>query len=604
MHDRINSTYMASLLASVGAFGSLSATELTELANKLEFVSVARGDLLIREGEQADALYLVLSGRFQVFRGERGEPLAEVGVGQPIGEIAFLAGGRRTASVRAERDCLVVRLGRLDFEELAARSADLWARIACALAGRLREVRREQPARRTLPRTIAICRAGLGPMPREFTGNLRRVLEERSPAILLDGATLPAGQPLESAEGTSWFNELEARHDHVLYLADAELTPWSRKCLRQADLVLGVAGPGADGEQAQPNELERYAAAHRDSEEHRLVLLHERHGTITGTRHWLELRPHVRMHHHVARGELDDYRRLARFIDGTAIGLVACGGGAFTSAHLGLYQALREAGITFDIMGGSSGGAALAAAFATGTGIDEIEHGIHEIFVKARALRRWTWPRYSLLDHTAFDRALARHYGEIDIEDLWIPYFAVSTNLTTNELFYHRHGRLWEAVRATGAIPALLPPFFTAQGDVLVDGSLLDNVPAAAMRSFKAGPNVVISFEVTGRPRVDVNYAALPSRRRLMWCAVSPQARRRLPGAPGPLSVLMRSLMVSRRKSELAVEPGDLVLSPRIAAELGFMNWQHHSLLRQQAYDYSVAELARLKIAGHPLLNA
>lgn len=606
MQDRMNSPYIARLLKSVGALGSLSSSELIELAGKLEPLSVPRGAVLLRQGEPAEALYLVLSGRFRVFRDDHSEPLAEIGTGQPIGEIAFIAGGRRTASVRAERDCLVLKLGRQDFDALAARSSDLWARVAATLAERLGEVRREKPVARNLPRTVAICRAGQGALSEEFVGNLRCILQRRPRCIFLDAAS-PAAAGVRrksgSAELTGWFNELETRFDHVFYVADADLTPWSRKCLHQADLVLNVAKhEAAGGPGVEPNELERFAADSRESGEQRLVLVHDERGTIAGTRYWLSSRPHVRMHHHVARRELADYLRLLRFIDGTAIGLVASGGGAFTAAHLGLYQALREVGIDFDMMGGTSGGGAVTAAFAAGIEVDEIERRLDDMFVKGRALQRLTWPRYSLLDHTKFDLALASQYRG-DIEDLWIPYFAVSTNLTTNELFHHRRGLLWQAVRATGALPALLPPFFTDQGEMLVDGALLDNVPIATMRSFKTGPNVVMSFAVTGGPRFNVNYGALPSRGRLMWSTVNPRLYRRLPKAPGPLSVLMRSLMVNGRRPDLFVDEGDLGLSPPIPPELGIMNWQHHSLLRKRAHDYAVNELARLKMAGHRLLN-
>jgi NTE family protein len=607
MHDQFDPSHLARLLVSVGAFGNLSAAELAELAGKLDVIAVARGEILVREGEQSDALYLVLSGRFEVFRRDGG-PFAEIGAGHPIGEIAFFAGGPRTASVRAGRDCLVLKLGRKDFEELAARTPGLWGRIAAMLAQRLAEVRRAAPPRKHLPRTIAILRAGAGPVPDEFIRDLRGVLGERYRAIFLDSAAAQAAghhRRLESVEDTSWFNELEARYDYAVYVADADLTDWSRKCIRQADLVLSIGRhgePGALG--AGPNELESFAGGLDASGDHRLVLLHEARGTISGTRRWLDPRPDVRMHYHVVRGDRDDCLRLLRFIDGSALGLVACGGGAFTAAHLGLYQALGEAGLSFDMMGGTSGGAAMIAAFATGADLDAIDRELEAIFVKGRVLRRWTWPRYGLLDHTRFDRALERWFGGIDIEDLWTPYFAVSTNLSTNALYCHRRGPLWQAVRATASLPALLPPFFTDRGDMLVDGALLDNVPTGTMRSFKAGPNVVISFEVKAQGSFDVDYAALPSRRRLLWCALDPVARKRLPRAPGPLSVLLRGLTVSRRDFALAMEEGDLLLSPPLAAEMGFMNWRNHSLLRRQGYAYGVAEIARCRANGHPLLAA
>ena len=87
--------------------------------------------------------------------------------------------------------------------------------------------------------------------------------------------------------------------------------------------------------------------------------------------------------------------RLYRFINGTALGLVACGGGALCAAHVGLYKALIECGFEFDIVGGTSAGAAMTGAFAMGKHPDDIDRGTHDIFVTNRAMQRYTWPRYS-----------------------------------------------------------------------------------------------------------------------------------------------------------------------------------------------------------------
>jgi NTE family protein len=323
-----------------------------------------------------------------------------------------------------------------------------------------------------------------------------------------------------------------------------------------------------------------------------------------GTRAWLEQRPWLAMHHHVALDNKADYERLFRFVNGTALGLVACGGGAFSAAHIGLYQALIEAGLVFDIMGGTSGGGAMTAAFALGADPDEIERRTHDIFVTRKALRRWTWPRYSLLDHTELDQALALNFTSVDIEDLWIPYFAVSTNLSRNAKHCHRSGPLWEAVRATSAVPAMLPPFFTADGEMLVDGCLLDNVPVEAMRSLKSGPNVVIDFSLPKMDRCKVDYRTLPSRRALLWRIWTRSGRRGLPLAPTPQAVLMRSLMLNRRDFVEDLGPADILLAPRIPAGVGHLDWHKHQLLREKGYEFARAELARLKAQGHPLLSA
>jgi NTE family protein len=447
-------------------------------------------------------------------------------------------------------------------------------------------------------------------VPEAFLANLRAAFEARARTIVLDEAQ---SRPMfrntaerDGEEGTRWFNELESRCDFVIYVAENELTPWSEKAIRQADLVLTIGQHEHSLPEAasEPNALERFAVELHGTGNVRLVLVHRWVGGITGTRAWLQKRPWLGMHHHVALDNVADYERLFRFVNGTALGLVACGGGAFSTAHIGLYEALIEAGLEFDIMGGTSGGGAMTAAFALGADPDEIERRTHDMFVTRRALGRWTWPRYGLLDHTEFDQALAVNFTSVDIEDLWIPYFALSTNLSRNVRHCHRTGPLWEAVRATSAVPALLPPFFTAEGEMLVDGCLLDNVPVETMRSLKSGPNVVIDFSLPRIDRYKVDYRALPSRSALLKRILSRTGRRDLPLAPTPQAVLMRSLMLNRRELVGDIGPEDILLSPPIPAGIGPLDWHKHSLLREKGREFAHAELARLRSEGHPLLAA
>ena len=171
---------------------------------------------------------------------------------------------------------------------------------------------------------------------------------------------------------------------------------------------------------------------------------------------------------------------------GKALGFVAGGGGARGSAHLGVYKAFREVGAEFDIFGGTSSGAAMTAALAYGVAPERVDGGTDNIFVKRRAFRRPTWPRYGLIDHKVFDAALKAEYADVLIEDLWLPYFAVSCNLSDHKPRIHRSGPVWQAVRASSSIPAMLPPFITTEGEMLVDGALVDNIPLVQMQKIKS----------------------------------------------------------------------------------------------------------------------
>lgn len=591
-------------LDGVEMFSHLQPDDRARLVAELESRALQRGDVLVRQGEPADALYVVLTGRFTVTLEGRSEPVAEFGPGQPVGEIAFITGGVRTATVSALRDSVVVRLGRAQFDALLARHPGIWRALSMALARRVADANLDRPLRPDpLPRTIAIIRAGSSALPAAFVDALVGLFRADAKVALMGAdkvrAVLEPPADPNSAAATRALNELENTHDYVFFIADDTLTPWSEKAIRQADLVLSIAQHHSN---ATPNALEKRVAELLQPEACRLVLVHRAREAITDTARWLRER-HVAMHHHVAMSEPDDIARVWRFVSGRALGFVACGGGAYCAAHVGIFKALSEAGVTFDMLGGTSGGAAMAAAFAMGSSPEEVDRGIEDIFVKHAAMRRYTFPRYSLLDHHHFDAQLARHYGGVAIEDLWIPYFAVSTDLSSFNLHRHRQGSVLGAVRATGSIPVLLPPYYTEEGHMLVDGALLDNVPVRVMRELKSGPNVVVSFQVPRLELFDVNYADLPDRASLVKAMLNPFARKHLPAAPGLSTVLMRALMVNRHGFERHLGPDDLLLVPPIPAGMGLLHWHRHGEMMENAYHWATNALRHHRQAGHPVLS-
>lgn len=585
-----------------GIFAGLGADERAALLGELETRSLKRGDVLVRQGEAADALYIVISGRFAVTLEGRREALTEIGPEQPIGEIAFLTGGVRTATVSAMRDSLVLRLGRDDFERIAAKCPGIWRTLTASLSQRLAATTApEASVPDPRPRTIAVIRAGSSQIPQPFIDTLTAVFSDGAKTLVIDARRAAELLPeaLDSSEATQALNQLESSYDFLLFVTDAELTNWSQKAIRHADVVLAVAEDSAD---PTPNALEQLATAFVGTEAHRLVIVHaQRQQPISGTARWLRRRK-VAMHHHVALDDASTVARLYRFINGSALGLIACGGGALCAAHVGLYKALIESGFEFDVLGGTSAGAAMTGAFAMGKHPDDIDRGTHDIFVTNRAMQRYTWPRYSLLDHRHYDAQLQRYFAGTNIEDLWIPYFAVSTNLSSYELHRHDRGDLFAAIRASGSIPVLLPPVYTAEGEMLVDGCLLDNVPIRIMHQLKSGPNVVVSFHIPELERFEVDYSTLPSRAELIRMTLNPLARGRLPEAPGLTTVLMRSLMANRHDFQRHMRPGDALFVPPIPADMGILDWHRHAELVRNAYWWGLEEVQRLRRAHHPLI--
>lgn len=590
-------------LSAVTTFKGLGEAELAALEARLAPVSVRRGTLLVEEGHSTDALYVVVSGRFAIEVGGNAEPVAEIAAGSTIGEIAFFTGGVRTATARAIRDSVVVALTRADFDEISARSPAIWRNITATLAERLAAETRKSAAlraggmRKPRARTIALVRAGGAPLPKNFVAGLLASLERPANLLVLSSATIneyiPGGST-DTLDATRTLNELESHAGTLLFIADEDLTPWSEKAIRQADEVLLVANRGNDpvGTPVARNALEEFSFSLAQNARHRLVLVYPERGSVQGTRHWLATRSVVQ-HHHAAQNSHDDIARLWRFIKGEALGFVACGGGAYCAAHIGLYQALTEKGIGLDYFGGASGGAAMAAAFAQELEAGEIDARVHRMFIQGRAMQRYTLPRYSLIDHVHFDSHLVAEYGQTLIEDLWKPYFAVSMDLADYAAEVHRTGPVWAAIRASAAIPAVLPPYFTGDGHMLVDGSVISNVPIGVMRSLKAGPNIVVTFDAPKGDRFDISYGELPARRELLLKLMNPWKRGTLPNAPSASTVLVRSLMANRDHFERYLEAEDWLLMPPTPQDMGALDWRRHSELVEAAYRYAIEEIGK-----------
>ncbi|HYD15350.1 MAG TPA: cyclic nucleotide-binding and patatin-like phospholipase domain-containing protein, partial [Hyphomicrobium sp.] len=386
----------------IDLFAGLSGEQRAALAARFALHTLRRGDVLMRQGEAADALYVVISGRMSVTLDGRRGPVSEIGPGQPAGEIAFLTGGARTATVTAMRDSLVLALSRAEFDGLVAEHPGVWETLTATLARRLAATTAHAAASLVVPtprpRTICIVPAGRSRLSMDFVGQFADELGRNARCLELTretAADMLGVSDLEGPDATARLNALEASYEYLLLVAD-DASAWTEKAIRHADIVLAVGWHGGD---PTLNDIERLAARFVAPEATRLVLVHPRQGRISGTSRWLAPRK-IAMHHHVALEGTADVERLVRFIEGRAVGFVAAGGGALAAAHTGVFKALSEAGIAFDIMGGTSAGAALAAAFMLDTPPDEIDASMGEMFVTNRAMRRYTLPRYALLDHT------------------------------------------------------------------------------------------------------------------------------------------------------------------------------------------------------------
>lgn len=596
----------ARLLSATLMFDRASLAALEALAAESDRRVLRRGEVLVREGDPSDRFFIVLSGRFTVHKEESAGWVAEIGQGELVGEVGFFAGLPRMATVLAARDSIVLEIRGNQFEKAAVALPSLRQAVTTFLARRfaMQAPNSSLPKKPAKIRTLVVIPAGGSRISPDFIRHLRKAFDVRARVQFLARADIEArfaGLPIDDQPVLNWLNELEAKTEIIVYVADEEPNEWTRVCIRQADSVLLLASASSS---PCMNLSEQLALSVHPPSTARLVLIHDnRSAAVSGTTEWLNERPHVGHHHHVALVDGSDIQRLARFISGNARGFVAAGGGSLGSAHLGVYKAFLEAGACFDYLGGTSSGAAMMAGFARGLDADEIDRGTHNIFIKSRAFRRPTLPHFALLDHKVFDRALQAEYSDVLIEDLWLPFFALSTNLSSRQPHVHRDGKLWQAVRASGSIPGVLPPFFTTDGDMLVDGGIMNNLPLEQMKELKTGPNVVVSLESSGPQKYQIDYDRIPGASQLALAWLNPFGRASLPKVPSVIHVIAAS-MLAHRPQDIAIGEEDVLVCPPVSSTISFMDWSRHSELFSDTYDWTIRWMEERLRQNDPGLQA
>lgn len=592
------------ILTSLALFAELSTAQRKMVLASMKQRAITRGEVLVRQGDASSSLFIVLHGSFQAVRDDNPVPIAEIHAGELIGEIGFLGGTPRTATVTAIRDAAILELDGAAYARIAKESPAVVSAMLAAVARRLgaTSARLPQTRSRSMERTVAIVHGGSEAIPPKFFDMLRVVLDDRGP-IIVDVETVRRkfGTMRPDSEAISeWLNGMEQEGRTIVYLAEAGLSDWTMKCVRQADMV--VMATRGDTPPSALTAVEQFVCDVHEPTARRLVRVHDRRvPTVSGTAAWLDRLP-VFMHHQVSLEDDADFISLARFLTGDAIGFVAGGGGGLGAAHVGVFRAFDELGVKFDIFGGTSVGAAMLAGFAMLHDADRLDLGTHRIFVKSRSFKRPTWPRYALLDHKAFDAALMHEYGDTTlVEDCWRPFFAVATNLSTQQVELIRRGPVWKAVRASSAIPGILPPFYTDDGMMLVDGGMMDNAPLGPMRDLKVGPNLLVHFGKSGEQRFNVKYDALPGRGKLLASMLNPFAK--LPRAPSATNVLWRSLLVHQRYN-LPLEPHDVVLRPPSLPGASVIDFSNHTKVYNASHQWTLAQIAERRSSGDPALAA
>lgn len=583
MVDRSQQARLHSLLGQLVDDQSADLNELVELA---EWVRLSSGELLYQAGAQADSLFIVVDGWLAEYvqDGRAGETALahELKRGDPLGLHELTLGSEYRGTARALRDSVLVRYCRDDFERL---SRD-WPQFMMALT---RKVFRLSGTKRAKPDSFPTLKLGLTPVHSAVDLDataleLRAAFERIGASVrLFDSsdaarelgvrqlADLDARNP-NWARVALWLERQHGQVEILLLKADPRPSTWNERIAARCDLLLAVADGAAKPERgyvkaqlrrgrlpSQGRVAEPALARDERQPARRALLCVQPEGTRMprGTRRWCDAVGPERVFH-MMHGRSADLDRAARLLSGRGLGLVLGGGGARGFAHLGVARALQEQGVTPDFIGGTSIGAIIGAQLATGMSLDQVV-ALNRRCIEIGAFKEYTLPLVSFLSSRKIDQLAKMVSSDYDIEDLWVPYFAISSDLTNARMVVHERGPIWKAIRASSSLPGIILPVIE-RGALLVDGALMNNLPADVMREKLGESATVVGVSVSPEREFYMQGDRFPDPWRFLARIV---LGRRDPAVPTIVDVLMRSMLLSsvdrmdktRRHLDLLIQP-------------------------------------------------
>lgn len=556
---------IALLLSKVPYFANLSSDELEKYANSSKVTKLACGETLIQEGELDDRIYIVLDGRLRASSTKirKGEVvMGEIGKGEVVGETAPLMQVPRVASVKAIRDSLLLEINAEDLLYLIKKDDDTLRIFAKNL------LQRSQTSFAYKHETLSLLLFPLHPQLdlKDFVRSLVKELVLFSKAIVVSPKDFEGKIDLSNEDQLAFeLIDLETANPLVIYLSSGEWDLWTRVVARRCDrtLLVGAAGQDPGLGQAEKQLWDELTSSNHTRVE--LTLLHPADTRQPrNTKKWFEHRK-IERHFHLAKGKREHFQKLARFLTGNAIGFALSGGGFKAAMQVGVLQALEEAGIPLDILGGSSGGAFASAIFALETDPKEIPELIMQGLAQFRKAGKLTPPMVSLFTGKYLTNGLRHFLGDVAIEDLWKSYFCTSLNLVDGSIKAHQRGPLWEAVRASSSVMALFPPVIR-EGECLVDGGFVNPCPTDILHQMGVGKIVAISAFESGGVKLDAAFPPETNGWRILMKKINPFDRRKF--RPSLASNVVQSMMFASEhllQETFAHSKIDLLIEPDLS---------------------------------------
>lgn len=551
-------------------FEDVAAEDLEILFEDMTFFRLRRGEALSSEAQSQGDVYILRTGlavaSFSAPEGHAAE-MAPLTSGDLVGGFELLAGSTFPISVHAVRDCMFYRIGATAFRKFINTShrgsLGVMRHVGRWLLSSIRPVSRPRKGRNIVlvPVAEGLDLVGMGDAMARHIASQRLAVE-----------FLPPDAAPESSEVLL---TIEAVNEVVLMVTSPDDLVWQKRAIANADQVVLVDRAG--GTPLQIPDLNEICGDGPQPKLDLLIIHPPENRYPASPARWnghldFDERLNIRDRNQ------SDLEFVARMLVGRAVGLVLAGGGARGFVHVGVIRALQEAGMPIDMVAGTSMGGIIAATLAYGWSNAQTMAALRAMYERNSPVGDYTLPLVSLVRGSRVSQRLRDAFEELTIEEMWRPFFCVSSNLSTGRPHIHRSGIAWQALRASSALPGILPPMML-EGQALVDGAVMNNFPVDIMRQRARG--AVIGSHIK------VDEAFVSSLANIEDLGILGLARQIRAQPVNIFSIMSRTATVSSLKqSQYCCSVADFLIEAP-ASDVGLLDWRSLDLLAERAYRHT-----------------
>lgn len=491
------------LLLKNKVFIHLSDEQLQQIIQQSDRLHLRSGDILFAEGDNPDYVYVVLYGRLgsylSIAHSVDQLPSGVFPRGALIGEVGVIVNSPRTMAVIAHRDTQLLRCPANLFK-------DFYSTVIIKNSEQMHELylmqlNRDKKLFKRIRKEISDTFKTLIPLQKNV--DIESIInaiepmnrDEKQLYILRSESLLSIRNQNDRID---YLEKLESIYSNVLIVMSYDSMDSIELILDISDKVILIANQDSrPADSSFFNELivkqNRYTHTIRD-----LILIQNDQYAPRCAAPWLALKPSLLVRHHF-KNDYDSLARLYRYFSDQQIGLVLGGAGYKGMAYIGILKALVDYKIPIDVIGGVSIGAAIGAAFVVARDMAQFDFFMQELETATR--RTFSWKELSLLPtRSIFTGRSTMLFHKLlpneRIENMRIPFFCISCDLSHHKEMHHFQGGLATLLRASSALPGLLPSVIV-DDHILVDGGVTNNLPVDVMQSCLGPSGIVISADLS-----------------------------------------------------------------------------------------------------------